>query len=269
VKLAHDAKIPTLECFFDSGIAREINKKFDVINASGVFFHLEELHSVCEGIKLCLKHDGVFIVQFIYMKNMQENMAFDQIYHEHLLYYTLETLETLLKLHGLEIFDAQESAIHGGSMIAFISHPGLFSKTPELDLLQANESSANTNSLESYEIFARGAENLRFKTKAWFENKSASKEIVYGLGAPVKGNTLINYFGLNRQNLPFLIERNTLRRGLFSPGAHIPILLENEIPRTPDSYFVLAWNFKQEILERHKLDVLAGVEFYFPIEINP
>ena len=91
--------------FFNSDVARSLNRKFDVINASGVFFHLEELHSVTEGIRECLKDDGVFVVQFLYMKQIVENLAFDQIYHEHLLYYNLETIQALLTQHGLAMFD--------------------------------------------------------------------------------------------------------------------------------------------------------------------
>ena len=85
--------------------AKNIGKKFDVINAAGVFFHLEELHSVTEGIRKSLEPDGIFVVQFLYMKKIVENLAFDQIYHEHLLYYNLKNIEVLLNRHGLEMLD--------------------------------------------------------------------------------------------------------------------------------------------------------------------
>ncbi len=98
--IANDAGIPTLTAFFNQTTMGDIGRQFDVINASGVFFHLEELHSVCEGIKMGLKDDGVFVVQFLYVKCIMENLAFDQIYHEHLLYYSLETIEVLLNRHG-------------------------------------------------------------------------------------------------------------------------------------------------------------------------
>lgn len=116
--------IKTLNVFFNLESARSLDTKFQAINASGVFFHLEELHSVCKGIKLVLDEQGVFVVQFIYMKLMQDNTAFDQIYHEHLLYYTLKTINTLLERHGLEMFDAEISEIHGGTVIGYIGHPG-------------------------------------------------------------------------------------------------------------------------------------------------
>src|SRR6185369_6295751 len=104
-EIANAAGVPTVHDYFNLDLARSLNRRFDVINASGVFFHLEELHSVTEGIRECLDKDGVFVVQFLYMKQIIENLAFDQIYHEHLLYYNLDTIQTLLARHGLAMFD--------------------------------------------------------------------------------------------------------------------------------------------------------------------
>ena len=94
-----------------------------------VFFHLEELHSFTKGVKKLLSKDGIFIVQFLYMKQIMKNVAFDQIYHEHLLYYNLKTLNHLLSIYDLEIFDANLSEIHGGQMNAFVAHKGFREKT--------------------------------------------------------------------------------------------------------------------------------------------
>ena len=120
-KIANDAGIPTVNDFFNLEVARRLGRKFEAINAAGVFFHLEELHSVTDGIREALREDGVFVVQFLYMKRIVENLAFDQIYHEHLLYYNLATIEVLLNRHGLAMFDAYLSPIHGGSIIFLIS----------------------------------------------------------------------------------------------------------------------------------------------------
>ena len=99
-----------------------IEDKVKLINASGVFFHLEELHSVIKGIKKCLMEDGVFIVQFMYLGDMIRKLSFDGIYHEHLCYYSVQSLSNLLKPYGLEIFDGYHSEIHGGSIIAKVCH---------------------------------------------------------------------------------------------------------------------------------------------------
>ena len=87
------------------------------------------------------------------------------------------------------------------------------------------------------------------------------------MGAPVKGNTLMNYFGINSNYLEYLVEKNESRRGLYSPGSHLEILIEKELKELPDVYYVLAWNFKKEILANNQALIEKGIEFYFPI--NP
>lgn len=265
-EIANQNGIPTLNTFFNLTSAKSIQKEFDVINASGVFFHLEELHSVCEGIKLLLTEDGVFVVQFIYMKIMQENTAFDQIYHEHLLYYTLQTIQELLKRHRLEMFDAEISEIHGGSVIGFVGHPGKRPLTQRLGSLIEDELRAKSNSVETYRVFAKNVYRSRTRTLNWVHDSLNAGKTIYGLGAPVKGNTLLNFFGLGPQEIRFLTERNPLRRWLVSPGMHIPVIMDDELPEKPDKYLVLAWNFKNEILARHQGDVDNGIEFFFPVE---
>lgn len=264
-QMANQNDIFTVEAFFNLEVAKKINKHFDVINASGVFFHLEELHSVTEAIKDFLNEDGVFVVQFLYMKTIMENCAFDQIYHEHLLYYTLKTIGVLLKLHGLEMFDAYLAPIHGGSVIGFVSHVGKKKKTSRLKKMIAEEEKTECNNIEAYHKFANDIETLKKNNLEYLESKKGKK--IYGMGAPVKGNTLLNYFGLNMTTIPYLVEKNSLRKGLFSPGSHIPIVLEQELTAPPDVYYVLAWNFKNEILKNNQALIKNGVEFYFPV--NP
>ena len=86
------------------------------------------------------------------------------------------------------------------------------------------------------------------------------------MGAPVKGNTLLNYCGIGRDYLDCLVEKNPLRRGLYSPGMHLPIVMEDELAHPPDVYYVLAWNFKKEILANNQALLDRGVEFYFPVD---
>ena len=265
-EVANKNGIRTLNAFFNLETAKLLESKFDVINASGVFFHLEELHSVCEGIKLVLDPHGVFVVQFIYMKLMQDNTAFDQVYHEHLLYYTLKTINTLLIRHGLEMFDAEISDIHGGTIVGYIGHPNGRLISERLLNLVREEEQSGANTLDRYREFAKQAEKARTKTLAWVDSNIARGKTIYGLGAPVKGNTLLNFFGLGPDKIKFLTERNPLRKGLVSPGMHIPVIMDDELPEQPDSYLVLAWNFKVEILKRHEVDLKNGIEFYFPVD---
>jgi SAM-dependent methyltransferase len=266
-RIANDAGVPTLNAFFNQETMKSIGKQFDVFNASGVFFHLEELHSVCEGIKQGLKQDGVFVVQFLYMKSIMENLAFDQIYHEHLLYYTLETIEKLLNRHGLSMFDAYLASIHGGSIIGYISHQG--SREPDARLLamREEEQASGCNTIEAYREFDQRIKRMKQENLDYLNAAKAAGKRVYGFGAPVKGNTMLNYFGVGPELIECLVEKNDLRRGLYSPGMHIPLLIEDEVTESPDIYYVLAWNFKKEILANNQALMDNGVEFYFPV--NP
>jgi SAM-dependent methyltransferase len=265
-RIANEAGVPTLNAFFNLGTLRGIGRRFDVVNASGVFFHLEELHSVCEAIREAMRPDGVFVVQFLYMRSIIENMAFDQIYHEHLLYYTLESIETLLARHGLTMFDARLSPIHGGSIVGYVGHAGA-QTSPRLAAMRAAEAASGCNTADAYRAFGSRIAAMKVENLAFLASRRAAGRRIFGMGAPVKGNTLLNYFGVGPGIIECLVERNELRRGLYSPGMHIPIVIESEMTEQPDVYYVLAWNFKKEILARYRNLIAQGIEFHFPV--NP
>jgi SAM-dependent methyltransferase len=266
-KMANDSGIPTLINFFRAGFS-EACGTFDVINASGVLFHLEDLHSVMEEIRRALKPQGIFVAQFLYMPSIVENCAFDQIYHEHLLYYTMKTFCDLIERHGLHCFDAYFSPIHGGSIVAFCEHKSIDNLTSyRLDQLRGGEEEIGANMKETYEGFARSVFAKRLEQRKQLNGWRMLDKKVFGLGAPVKGNTLLNYCRVGPELIECLVERNSLRRGLCAPGSHIPVVMEDELTEDPDVYYVLAWNYKGEILERYEDKIEAGVEFYFPI--NP
>lgn len=259
--------VPTRNIFFNHRTAETLPGPFQFINAAGVFFHLEELHSVSEAIRGCLAPDGVFLVQFLYMQKIVENGAFDQIYHEHLLYYNLKTLQRLLTRHGLSCFDAYLAPIHGGSMMAFVQHQGgPHVSTGREKAVLAEEERKGSNQRFWYTNFARRIAEMKKENRQFLHERKAAGKRIYGMGAPVKGNTLLNYFQIGTETLDCLVEKNALRRGLYSPGMHIPIRMEEEILDPPDVYYVLAWNFKQEILRNQENLVRRGVEFVFPVD---
>lgn len=265
-RMAVEAGVPTLNDFFNLEVAKRLGRKFDVINAAGVFFHLEELHSVTAGIRESLREGGIFVVQFLYMKRIVENLAFDQIYHEHLLYYNLKNIETLLNRHGLAMYDCYLAPIHGGSMIGFVGHQGRRTPTERLIAARQAEAAARSNEIGTYHDFARRVEEMKRRDLAYLGQVKKVGKTVFGMGAPVKGNTLLNYFGIGKQYLTCLVEKNRLRKGLFSPGMHLPIEMEDELAAPPDVYYVLAWNFKNEILANNQKLLAQGVEFYFPVD---
>ena len=265
-KIANQRGIKTINRFFNLDCAKSLEVKFDIINAAGVFFHLEELHSVCEGIKLLLDEQGTFIVQFLYMKSIIENGAFDQIYHEHLLYYTVKTISHLLERHRLQLYNVSLANIHGGSIIAYASHIGNKEINPSVEKFIREEELAESNEIITYKNFAKRIDELKLRDLTFLEDCKSKGKMVFGFGAPVKGNTLLNYYGITNRQIKYLVEKNSLRRNLYAPGSHIPIIIEDELKELPDVYYVLAWNFKEEILRNNQEKIANGIEFYFPVD---
>jgi hypothetical protein len=260
-KLSESSNIPTINDFFNEEliVKKDLIGKVKLVNASGVFFHLEELHSVIRGIKLALKSDGVFVVQCMYAGSMVEQLNFDSIYHEHLCYYTLKSLTNLLTPYGFKIFDAYHSDIHSGSIIAKISLSDTFEVTERYhDMVKSD----NKYDKQSFLNFIKKVEDKKYDLKNFLtaiklENPNVK---IYAYGAPAKGNTLLNYFEIDNTLVDKCVEVNDLKIGLYLPKTHIPIIRENP-DDLPDYYLLLAHNFIDEILEKNKENINKGLKF--------
>ena len=265
-KIAIERGIPTWVRFFNDGVAREIVEKEGpaaLVSAAGVFFHLEELHSVVEGVKRLIGDDGVFVVQAIYLGGMLDNLAFDQIYHEHLVYYTLRSLEGLLARHGLEIFDATIVPIHGGSLEVHAGKAGRRKPAAGVVAMRASEAEKRYDRFASYEAFAKRVWLLRDELVALLRRYKAEGRSVWAYGAPAKGATLLNSFGIGPDLVARAVEKNAMKVGNLIPGCRIPIVAEGA--ERPDAYLVLAWNFLDEFLARERPYLEAGGEFIVPV----
>ena len=239
------------------------SNKAKLINASGVFFHLEELHSVISGIKKLLMNGGVFIVQFMYLGDMIKNLAFDGIYHEHLCYYSLKSLKILLEPHELSIFDAYHSDIHGGSIIAKIEHSDSnirFKLTERYEKL-INEENIT---LETLQLFAKEVENRKHNLKNFLMDLKNSDMNIIACGAPAKSTTFLNYFNIKNDVIEYILEVNDLKIGLYTPGTYIPIIREEKKLLFNKNILLLSWNFLREILNKNK-DVILNSNSRFII----
>jgi hypothetical protein len=167
----------------------------------------------------------------------------------------------------LTCFDAYLAPIHGGSMMAFVQHQGgPHPSTGREKAILADEERKGSNHKEWYQQFARRIARMKNENLDILGERKSKGKRIYGMGAPVKGNTLLNYFQIGPFIIDCLVEKNELRRDLYSPGMHIPIRMEDEIKDPPDVYYVLAWNFKHEILKNQASLLSQGVEFLFPVD---
>jgi hypothetical protein len=263
-ELSLKAGIPTINDFFNEELITQHNLegKVKLINASGVFFHLEQLHSVIRGIKKALADDGVLVVQFMYAGTMVEKLNFDGIYHEHLCFYTLESLKNLLEPYGFNIFHAYHSDIHSGSIIAKIGQSSKFEPTATYKFWAEKDKKYNTEAFLEFASKVKLKKNdLKNLLKRIKKDNPSSK--IYAYGAPAKGNTLLNYFGIDNTLIDKCVEINELKVGLYLPKSHIPIIKESE-EDLPDYYLLLAHNFAEEIIKKNQDLLDKGVKFIIP-----
>lgn len=266
-QLANDAGVTTWNRFFNEETAHEILAQkgpASLVTAAGVFFHLEELHSVCRGVKALLADDGVFCVQAIYLGGMLENTAFDQIYHEHLCYYTLKSLQFLLRQHGLEVFDISLVPIHGGSLEAHVGHTGRRPVGASVATLEAEEAAKGYDQFSTYQAWADKVWALRDGLLATLKDFKAQGKRIYCYGAPAKGATLLNSFGVTTELVELAVEKNPLKFDKFIPGVRIPIVDEDSVEK-PDAYLVLSWNFIDEFLIKERAYLESGGAFIVPV----
>lgn len=264
--IANGKGLETWPVFFNSDVAQKVvatKGKAKLVTAAGVFFHLEELHSVTSGIKELLLEDGVFCIQAIYLGEMIRSNKFDQIYHEHLTYWTLNSISRLLELHDLEIFDVSHLDIHGGSLEIHACHRGQRPIQDTVSELRQLERYLGYDQIETYLEFGRRVWKIRDRLTAILQTYRKNKMTVYAMGAPIKGATLLNSFGIKSDLVQCAVEINELKIGKYMPGARIPIVGEASVNR-PDAYLLLAWNFLPELINKYFDYLNTGGAFIVP-----
>jgi hypothetical protein len=267
--LATAAGIETVNDFFSSRVAAEIRTRYGpakIINAAGVFFHVDDLDDFVLGVRHLLDDDGVFVIQAIYLVDMIERNSFDNVYHEHVCHYSIKPLDVLFDRFDMEIFDVRRVPIHGGSIVAHAGKKGRFRRTAEGERLKSEERAKGLHDLPRFEKFAANAMQIMTDLLSMLRALKAKGHRIAAYGAPAKGNTLLNYCKIGPDILEYAVEKNVLKCGLYTPGMHIPVITEQEAAsRPPDYYLLLAWNFAEELLAKEKQYRSRGGKFIVPI----
>lgn len=256
--------------YFNPATARIVRAKHGpaaVISTTNTFNHIGDLHAFMDGIDILLDEHGVFVIEVPWAKEILNTDEFDNIYHEHMSELSLLSIARLGEATGFAVVDVTKIPVHGGSMRVFLRRARLGDTPTDIVAeMIADEQAAGLTDAASYRDFAERVERIRKTLRARLAVLKAQGLTIAGYGAPAKGNTLLNYFGIGPETLDFLVDRNPLKQGLLSPGQLIPVLPPEVLAeRRPDYLLVLAWNFFDEIREQLADYEAAGGKFILPL----
>ena len=267
---ATDAGIETIADFFSPDLAKKIAKDRGpaaIVTANNVFAHADDLNGIVEGVRGLLAPDGVFVFEVSYLADVVADTLFDTIYHEHLAYHSVKPLRRFFEDNGMRLFSAERVSSHGGSLrgmagLADGPHAEDASVTELADL----EEKMGLDRAETFVDFGRNIDALGTKLKTLLADIKADGKTVAGFGAPAKATTLMYHFDIGPDQIDFIVDDSPLKQGLFSPGAHIPVLASNALEkRRPDYVLILAWNFAEQIIDKHSAFLEGGGRFIVPL----
>ena len=260
--------IPTIIDYFSKQSSNEVIEKFgnpDVITATNVFAHIDNPNEVMENISLLLKKDGLFIIEVHYLKSLIETNQYDTIYHEHMRYYSLECLNNLLSSHGFKIFNAKLINTHGGSIRVFASRSQNYNVSKSFNQILENEQKFlyKNNNLFSYRVQVQEQKSDLLKKLIELKNNNKT---VFGIGAPSRGTTLINYCGIDESLVSYICEiKGSHKIGKYLPGTSIPVLDESILfKEQPDFVLLLSWHIAKELIHNLKKKGLRS-KFIIPL----
>lgn len=261
--------IPTVTEFFGTSLARRLaaeGKQADLLLGNNVLAHVPDINDFVAGMKLLLKPEGVITMEFPHLLRLIEENQFDTIYHEHYSYLSFTTVDSIFRSQGLELFDVEKLASHGGSLRIYACHPGGRTKTERATALLQEEKEWGVTNLQRYADFTEQVKATKRDILQFLIGAKNEGKTIAGYGAPGKGNTLLNYCGIRSDFLEYTVDRNTYKQGKFTPGCRIPIYSPERIAETkPDYLFILPWNLKDEIMAQMTYIGEWGGRFIVPI----
>ncbi len=270
-EVAQRRGIPTLVRFFGVAAAEEVVRghgQADLLVGNNVLAHVPDLNDFVAGMRDVLAPTGVITMEFPHLLRLMADNQFDTIHHEHFSYFSFTTAERVFGAHGLTIFDVEELPTQGGSLRVFARHAGATGRPvlPRVHELRGRELAQGVLDLETYRSFERRVHATKRRLlQRLIAARDAGRSIA-AYGAPVKGNTLLNYCGIRTDLIDYTVDRSPHKQGKFLPGSRIPVHAPERLRETrPDLVLILPWNLGEEVMGQLGFVRAWGGRFVVPI----
>ena len=263
--------IPTLIDFFSNDLSKRVltsNGSASVITANNVFAHIDNPKSFLKGIKTLIKDSkGIFIIEVSYLLDVIKDNLFDTIYHEHLDYHSIISLNRFFNYNGFEIFNIEHVDSHGGSVrISTQLQDGQFNISNSVKEFLIKEMEFGLDKIDTYLNFSEKIDNIGRELKTLLKSLKSKGKTIVGYGAPAKATTLMYHFDIGPEILSYIIDDSKWKQDLYTPGMHIPIVSKNYLKeKKPDYILILAWNFASSIIKNNSDFHNKGGKFIIPL----
>jgi len=251
VEIANKNGINTFHGFLNNETVKKINKKADLVLASNVFAHVDDIKSMTECLFSLLKDDGTLILEVQYLLNTLLDLTFDNIYHEHVNYWSVISLNYFFNKLDAKIIKVEKIYTHGGSIRVFITKNINKKAHKSVNNFIYKEKNCGLNNFEIYKTFSEKVLNIKKIVKKRINEIKNKNKTIIGYGCPAKAATALNFYNISSE-IDFIIEDNPLKQNKFLPGAKIPIREKKYLKYKPDYLLVLAWNFFDDIKKNNK-----------------
>jgi hypothetical protein len=247
-----------------------LGEQFRVVTSIAMFYDLEDPNAFVADVAQILHQEGVWIIEMHYLPRIIARNAFDAICHEHLEYYSLQALESLLGRHGMVVADAETNDVNGGSLRVYVVHQdspaaSVAARRARVEALRIQERSSNLRQVRTYHDLSERVRCIGERLRGWLEGEIQKNREISIYGASTKGNTLLQVFHLDRRMIRSAAERNPEKWGKYTVGSWIPIVSESEARSHADDFLVLPWHFMDEIQAREYDFIVRGGKLIAPL----
>jgi 2-polyprenyl-3-methyl-5-hydroxy-6-metoxy-1,4-benzoquinol methylase len=250
-EIANKSGIKTIQGFLNKDLIRKINERADLILASNVFAHVDDIKLMSECFFSLLKKDGVLIIEVQYLLNTLLDCTFDNIYHEHVNYWSVLSLNNFFNKQDAKLFKVEKINTHGGSIRVFITKDKNKKTDKSVEDFINKEKQLGLDKFQIYEEFSKKVYQIKNNVKKNIIDLKTNKKTIVGYGSPAKATTALNFYNISKE-IDFIIEDNYLKQEKFLPGVKIPIKSKKFLKDKPDYLLVLAWNFFEDIKKNNK-----------------